>query len=934
MAKVNKGFDKGIRLKPSDEAASKEGDIRIGDTDKKVKAYVDGAERDVVTADQSQTVTNKTIDADNNTISNIETDNLKSGVLITDVSTATSDTELPSALAVKTALEGQNDASEIVYDPATNAETISTNVQGGLDDTAAQVTTNKGNISTNTTNIGTNTTNIGTNATDISDHIADASAAHAASAVSYDPSGNPLVATDSQAAIVEVANATVNHINESTGAHAAGAISNTPSGNLAATDQQSANNELQSDIDTRALASDLTTHESDTSTHGVSTVAGISEAQVITNKDIDGGTASNTSRVTVPKASKATLDGLTRKEATIVYASDEDKLYVDDGSDLIPVGSGSGEGNINYITNSQFETNLNDWNLYDDGDVDTPVDGTGGSPSRLSKSGFTGANALRGSQSLGITNGGGASARGEGVSSDFTIDNTDQAKMLTISIDLTNTGLDSDFGLYVYDVTNTKLIPVNGQEILSGEDRIHIAQFQTSPDSISYRLIIHNKSNNIFSRNIILDNVQVGPRDALMGDSADSMIRLHTGNGYGSTNNKIRRFTTTVDEIGGAITYSDSATLGATFTINDTGVYTISSTEEEGSGSTAYFGISLNSTQLTTTIASINAADRLAMSSNTGTSGLNRESCSWSGILNKGDVIRAHGSGTNDNSATVAFTISKQGSSASDSISNREIVARGAGNGSNSITANTTNITFTETEDTSGSFDGAIFTAPDNGDYDIFGCVRLSAAVNCSVNAYIDGTLHQEISDTLNDPSHNFSGSIKLDKGDQLSLRLNGSATLSNTATQHHVTIVKRANPQTILDTTTVACKITSNNGQTVNQNATVKFEDTVFDTHNAYSSATGRFVAPVSGYYHVSAKAFPGSATSYRQIMLWVNGVQEDTSYLDTSGSNEAGSITIEGSFYLEKDDYVEALLDCNVASVNLGGLSTHNVYSIHRIK
>lgn len=45
------------------------------------------------------------------------------------------------------------------------------------------------------------------------------------------------------------------HINDTAGAHAASAISNTPSGNLAATDVQSALNELQSDVDTRALDS-------------------------------------------------------------------------------------------------------------------------------------------------------------------------------------------------------------------------------------------------------------------------------------------------------------------------------------------------------------------------------------------------------------------------------------------------------------------------------------------------------------------------------------------------------------------------------------------------------------------------------------------------------------------------------------------------------
>jgi len=57
---------------------------------------------DLVRTAASQTLTNKGIDADNNTLSNIETDNLKAGVLSTDIATGASDTKIPSALAAKT----------------------------------------------------------------------------------------------------------------------------------------------------------------------------------------------------------------------------------------------------------------------------------------------------------------------------------------------------------------------------------------------------------------------------------------------------------------------------------------------------------------------------------------------------------------------------------------------------------------------------------------------------------------------------------------------------------------------------------------------------------------------------------------------------------------------------------------------------------------
>ena len=62
----------------------------------------------VVTLTGSQVLTGKTIDVDNNTVSNIEVDNLKSGVLDTDItSVSSSDDTLASAKAIKTYVDAQ-----------------------------------------------------------------------------------------------------------------------------------------------------------------------------------------------------------------------------------------------------------------------------------------------------------------------------------------------------------------------------------------------------------------------------------------------------------------------------------------------------------------------------------------------------------------------------------------------------------------------------------------------------------------------------------------------------------------------------------------------------------------------------------------------------------------------------------------------------------
>lgn len=56
---------------------------------------------DIVGTTDAQTLTNKTIKADNNNITDLEVDNLKAGVLNTDLTGATSDTQVPSSKATK-----------------------------------------------------------------------------------------------------------------------------------------------------------------------------------------------------------------------------------------------------------------------------------------------------------------------------------------------------------------------------------------------------------------------------------------------------------------------------------------------------------------------------------------------------------------------------------------------------------------------------------------------------------------------------------------------------------------------------------------------------------------------------------------------------------------------------------------------------------------
>lgn len=135
-----------------------------------------------------------------------------------------------------------------------------------------------------------------------------------------------------------------------------------------------------------------------------------------------------------------------------------------------------------------------------------------------------------------------------------------------------------------------------------------------------------------------------------------SKVTCDTGNGYGSTNTKIRRFANASTQ-GTAITYTDDAALGGSFKINEDGVYNISYADFSTTAND-YIGLSKNTTQPTTSVASLTDSSFLILA------GLptanNFGVVPYTDIFRAGDVIRAHTSGTaNGNNNLVRFVITK-----------------------------------------------------------------------------------------------------------------------------------------------------------------------------------------------------------------------------------------------------------------------------------
>lgn len=275
---------------------------------------------------------------------------------------------------------------------------------------------------------------------------------------------------------------------------------------------------------------------------GWKTLVDLTTSQVLTAKDYDGGTASDTSRITVPKAAFSTLTGLTRKQGTIVYDTDSNSLFSDDGSALNAIGTGSGSGGINYITNNAAESGTTGWITYDDAAA-APVDGTGGTVSTTWARSTS--SPLRGAGSFLLTKDA-ANRQGEGASYAFTLHAADKSKVMKISFDVDATDanyVDDDILIYVYDVANSTVISPAFQKIKRAAYTFETTFVTTS--STSYRFIIHYATTNASAVAVKFDNFLVGPQTSVTGLPYRESFSIAVTTAF-STNNTITSLATRV----------------------------------------------------------------------------------------------------------------------------------------------------------------------------------------------------------------------------------------------------------------------------------------------------------------------------------------------------------------------------------------------------
>lgn len=648
-------------------------------------------------------------------------------------------------------------------------------------------------------------------------------------------------------------------------------------------------------------------------------------SEVLTNKDIDGGTASNTSRITIPKAAKTTLDALTRKQGTIVFDTTSNKPYYDDGSTLKVVGSGSGGGK-NFIEGGDAEAGTTGWSTFDDGTVAVPADGTGGSPTVVTWS-TTSSTPLEGPNSFTYVKTA-SNAQGEGVAYTFSVDPSYRAKVIDVSFDYIlssgtftagTSSASSDVTVWLYDVTNSQIIQPSSFKLLSNSSTIgdkFKGSFQTSATGASYRLIFFSNSTSTSAYTLKIDNVAVSPTQYVFGTPItdwvpDSTITITAASG---TNPTFSSFAAYRRRVGDSMqirffgTVSAAGSAAAALLLNMPSGYSIDSNKAAGlggTGSQGQFGAGSwyddsNAAKNFSTTFYFNSTSNLGLLNNDGANTL------VANTIASPDRV----------SGFVSVPISGASSSVqmSDQTDTRVVSAIISGTSTVSTSSGVTIVPTTTVNDTHGTMVTAtgIYTIPVSGFYRVDGFIRC-ASTSFSVNNTLALDLMRNGSQvvTLGAAtaqaatslvlSASGSGTYFYNAGDTLNFRATSS--VNATLNAFSASIVRVSGPNQIAANELVAASYYSVVSATASGSAPVQWNTRDFDTHNAVTTGSAwKFTAPVSGIYRISASF--ANATGTVAVQVFKNGVNANAQLFSANTSFvEGGSTTLR----LNSGDYID---------------------------
>jgi hypothetical protein len=548
-------------------------------------------------------------------------------------------------------------------------------------------------------------------------------------------------------------------------------------------------------------------------------------------------------------------------------------------------------GGINYLSsNPDAESDTSNWGTYANASAKNIPDGTTtGSPNTTWTR--TTSSPLRGAGSFLWTKSGAASRQGEGVYYNFTIDSADQAKPLAITFDYnvasgtftasngstaplndnsttTNAG-NSDIEAFVYDVTNGVLIPVAPQVLTCSTSLpcTFKGTFQTSSNSTSYRLLLHNATTTTNNFTLKFDNFFVGPQSVSYGDPITDWVSFTpvvTGFGTSPTKSGLCRrigdsaecyVTVKVTNTTGASSLSVGTYLPSGWSV-DTNKMPDGNTNQ-GVGNAWWFNTSTGATY--TGNATWNTSSGMVPYGDSGA--LQWNATVPSAILTSTEVI-------------LRYTLPIAGFSSTVQMSNdtdtRVIAMKATGSPpTGTLNSSVNQITYgTVVTDKSGSYSAGTYTVPVSGVYRTT-CSMYITFTGATANQYAGISVKQSgvsvgantirLGASATEATPVVSTLINAVAGDTITCNSQtntSSPTFISDAPSNFMAVERLSGPSTIAASETLAASYVSTAGTALSAGAvtTIALPTKKYDTHSGYNTSTGIFTCPISGKFSLKA--------------------------------------------------------------------------------
>lgn len=609
----------------------------------------------------------------------------------------------------------------------------------------------------------------------------------------------------------------------------------------------------------------------------------------------------------ISSATDPTGSAVSANIGSLLLNSSNGKLYRknDSGSSTnwTEVGA-SGQSGINYISNPNAVLNTTGWSTYADAAGASPVDGTGGSPNVTWTRSTT--TPLRGAADFNFAKDA-ANRQGQGVSVDFTIDNADIAKPLTVTFDyevLSGTYATGDLTVYlIADPAGTPVViqPAGYQiqSAVAGTKMRNIATFQTQASGVSYRLCFHVASTSAIAYDLALDNVVVGPQVVQYGAPVTDWVSF-TPTGSFTTNTTYTGYWRRVGDsaefdinmaFAGAPN-SVSSTINIPFGWNiDTSKIAVSSPSSGrgprlGIGSQLRSGTSQQWMEILYSSATAVAAQYHSVTG---------------AIVFQGNVTQAAPVTIAANDViNVRFSVPIVGWSStvvmSSDTDTRVVAARVFKNGTQGPTSGTFKITtYTVDRDTHGMWDSTNhrFNILVPGDYQLFIQTNaLPATTSTQVPTYrvnAGSDVYLGTDSALSTQSRFNANTIipNLKAGDYIEIYHLSSAntTIQSGTANTFASLSRISGPSAIAASETVSASyyISTGGGQSIANTGDiiVNYATKVFDSHNAVTTgASWKFTAPVAGKYQVNESCWFVSSVYSIANITYIN-IYKNGAYL-----------------------------------------------------